>query len=204
MKLLQITFDNLKMFQRIESVKPIYSRKEQLKEFEVHEKKVELRSYFPLYYKQPASQPWDKLADNALRNAARCPRPQASYNLFIFPTFPIFHIFFIIIKLQVFFDLETDREPLGQIVIELRADVVPFSAENFRALCTGEKGLSYKCTEMHRIIPGILWQGGDVSGKQGRGCGKSIYGNSFPDENFRLKHKEPGTVSMVNAGKGMI
>lgn len=101
-------------------------------------------------------------------------------------------------------DLETDREPLGQIVIELRADVVPFSAENFRALCTGERGLSYKCTEMHRIIPGILWQGGDVSGKQGRGCGKSIYGDSFPDENFRLKHKEAGTVSMVNAGKGMI
>lgn len=91
---------------------------------------------------------------------------------------------------------------MGQIVIELRADVVPFSAENFRALCTGERGLSYKCTEIHRIIPGILWQGGDVSGKEGRGCGKSIYGDSFPDENFRLKHREPGTVSMVNAGKG--
>ncbi|CAL8118928.1 unnamed protein product [Orchesella dallaii] len=176
MKLLQITFDNLKMYQRIEAQKPIYSRKDQLDAFAKHERKMELRSYYPLFWKKPIAQPWDKLAAQALENAAKCPQP------------------------VVFFDLETDRAPLGQLLIELRADVVPFSAENFRCLATGELGLSYKCTEIHRILPGILWQGGDVSGKEGRG-GKSIYGDVFPDENFKLKHNKPGTVSMVNAGK---
>ncbi|ODN03193.1 Peptidyl-prolyl cis-trans isomerase [Orchesella cincta] len=176
MKLLQITFDNLKMYQRIEAQKPMYSRKEQMNDFAKHERKMELRSYYPLFWKKPVPQPWDKLANSALDNATKCPKP------------------------VVFFDLETDREALGQVLIELRADIVPFTAENFRSLCTGEQGLSYKCTEIHRIIPGVLWQGGDVSGKEGRG-GKSIYGDFFPDENFKLKHLKPGTVSMVNAGK---
>jgi len=177
MKLLQITFDNLKLFQRIESVKPMYSRQLQLDDYARQEKIMELTSFYPLHWKVPPPSTWDNFADAAFENAAKCPRP------------------------NVFLTLETDREPLGQIIIELRADVVPFSAENFRCLCTGERGLSYKCTEIHRIIPGILWQGGDVSGREGRGCGKSIYGDSFPDENFRLKHTTPGTVSMVNAGK---
>lgn len=79
LKLLRITFDNLKMFQRIEGVKPTYSRKSQLKDFAWHEKKIELRSYYPLFYKEPSPQPWDKLADSALENAARCPKPKVTF-----------------------------------------------------------------------------------------------------------------------------
>lgn len=120
-------------------------------------------------------------------------------------------IFFLLIltmtqNSKVFFDVQIAGKDSGKIVFELFDDITPKTAANFKALCTGEKGignsgkpLHFKDSIFHRVIPGFMAQGGDFTNGNGTG-GESIYGSKFADENFQVKHDAPGLLSMANAG----
>ncbi len=110
---------------------------------------------------------------------------------------------------HVYLEISENGIPIGKLIIKLFQDIVPGTCENFRQLCTGEYEkrslnnfqMSYRNTPFHRVIKDFMIQGGDITNGDGTG-GFSIYGENFPDENFKLSHNEKGLLSMANSGPG--
>lgn len=110
-------------------------------------------------------------------------------------------------NLKCFFDVSINGKECGRIVFKLFDDKCPKTCENFKCLCTGEKGrnkqtgklLHYKGTKFHRVVKNFIIQGGDITDGNGKG-GDSIYGGAFDDENLELAHDEPYLLSMANRG----
>ncbi|KAI0029599.1 allergen [Vararia minispora EC-137] len=100
---------------------------------------------------------------------------------------------------NVFFDFAINGAPAGRVVFRLFDDTAPFTSRNFRELATGQHGFGYAGSEIHRIIPGFMIQGGDITDRDGTG-GRSIYGRPFGDETFEHQHDKPGRLSMGNRG----
>ncbi|TFK47471.1 allergen [Heliocybe sulcata] len=100
---------------------------------------------------------------------------------------------------NVYFDITIDAAPAGRIVFRLYDDACPAAARNFRELAAGTHGFGYLSSSIHRVIPDFMIQGGDITRRDGTG-GRSIYGDYFADENFKIQHDRPGLLSMANRG----